>query len=298
MKNGLIGIIIGVLCAIVIIGTIAVPYINNVTAETLTIENEGSYFAEPDGNDHTLVFKNGYVTVDGVDVDYPEGFGTGGGRNATVVIGDDWMLRLDSGLLRLAVVGPDNAWVVLGNLNTDTVTVSISGSTLTYTYNNAEYTRDNTQYYLSDSGDMVMCYNPYILDDSLLIGGIRASTSVGDVFEIVTGDIADGFTAVSCRVLTTSTPSTGDVTSSEFTINTSSIVTNLLKLDSIVQEATLYTSDVATITITYLLAPAEIVYDNPEYIGDSSVLMGIIPVIMIIAILASFIYAALRNRDY
>lgn len=280
--------IIAILIAIIVTCIVLIPIINTLSDETVTVKNEGSYFATPDEGDHTLVFGVEQVTVDGVTIPYPVGFGTGSARNATVIVGTDWMFRLDTNMLRLFVAGPAQDFKALGNVRDSEITLTISGDSLTYTLNDVENTLNGVRYYLAPAGDMVLCYNPYIKEDTQIIGGIRnnSNTAGADVFEIVEGSVADGFTATNCRsYISTSTPTTGSFTS-EFTVNTTTVTTNLLKLTSINQTATFWNDATADITISYLLAPAEIEYNNPDNIGGiAGTILAILPVFIVLALL-------------
>lgn len=295
----MIGKVVGITVALICVAVILSPIIAEYATETKTVTNDGAYFAEPDENNHTIVFKEGYATVDDVDVEYPVGYGTGNAGNATVILGSNWMFRLDSGLLRLILAGPEQSFVNFGYV-TDEVTVTISGTDLTYTYNDTEVTLNNVEYYLAEEGDMVLCYNPYITEDSLLVGGIRnnSNTASADCFEIVKGTVADGFTATNCRsYISTASPTTGDFTSTA-TATTDTVDGDLLKLTKISQDLTFWDESTATFTITYLLAPSEITYDNPEFLGAgiASILLAI-PVMMIVAVVMMSVGLVTSKRD-
>ena len=284
---------------ILVFAALLVPVVDSSTAETLTVKNEGAYFATPDEEEHTLIFGVEQVTVDGETVAYPVGFGTGNARNATVMIGSDWMFRLDSNMLRLLVAGPSQDFKVLGNVNQSEIEITISGDTVTYIQDDVEKTLEGLRYYLAPAGDMVLCYNPYIKEDTLIIGGIRnnSNTASADVFEIVEGSVNDGFTATNCRsYIATSTPTTGLFTS-EFDVDTTTVTTNLLKLTSINQTATFWNNATADITISYLLAPEKITYDNPDYIGDNNAaVLGMLPLIVLVSLIFGIVGVAVYQR--
>ena len=298
--NDLIKLVVGVIVGALMLSAILTPMIHASTDETITIKNEGAYFTTPDEGDHTLVFGFEQVTVDGVTVPYPIGFGTGSARNATAIIGTDWMFRLDSNMLRLLIAGPSQDFKVLGNVRDSEITLTISGDSLTYTLNDVENTLDGVRYYLAPAGDMVLCYNPYIKEDTQIIGGIRnnSNTAGADVFEIVEGSVQDGFTATTCRTyISTSTPTTGTFTS-EFDVDTTTVTTNLLKLTSINQTATFWNDATADITISYLLAPAEIEYNNPDYVGDNiAQILGVIPILVTVGLILGVVGVAFSRRE-
>lgn len=298
--NKLIGTTLGIAISIIVLASILMPVMTEYTDATRTVTNTGSFFAEPDGEEHTLVFSVDGATVDDVAVAYPEGYGTGNQTNATVILGEDWMVRLDMGLARVVTAGPSQTYTNLGYVADGDITFTISGTTLSYTYNNTTITKDNVTYYLAPAGDMVLCYNPYILSDSQLIGGIRnnSNTANADVFEIVSGTVDDGFTAVNCRAfITAASPTTGDYTST-FTTATETVDGDLLKLTSITQNLTFWNDGTATFTLTYLMAPATITYDNPDYLGtENASLLKVIPILMIIAMVMLAVGMVVARRD-
>lgn len=299
----IIALIVGLVTGILLITGIVSPLVATGTAEEITKENTGSYYTTPDEDDHTLIFTNqDYAVVDGVNVDYPEGFGTGNQKNVTVMIGTDWMLRLDNGYARLIAAGPNNGYAQ-ENISSSGLEVTISGSDVTFTISGSTKNLTGLQYYLAPEGDWVLCYNPYIKEDTTLIGGIRGSgnnsNNIGyDIFEVVTGSVADGFEATNCRAILFTSPSTFPTITSVFEANTAEVVTDLLKLTSITQDVTFDDESTATITISYLLAPKTIVYDNPAYVGAGNMaLLAVLPIIALIVLIAYAAYS-IRGREF
>lgn len=286
---------------VILVLSLCLPLVNASTAETRTVNNEGAYFTEPDEETHTIVYYNDKCTVDNATVDYPEGFVSGTNRNATIAIGGEWMLRLDNNYLRLQLGGPNNTYTA-ETIPDEGITATLTGTTLSLTLNGTDYALENCAYYLADTGGLVMCYNPYILADSELIGGIRANGDnnngvVYDVFQIISGNVTDGFTSTVCRAVLFTSPSTLTTVSSTFTSNTSVVEGDLLKLDSIIENMVFVDESTGEATITYLLAPATITYDNPDYVGsDLAALLDLIPLLLIVALVVAVVAYAVRAR--
>lgn len=299
-SKNLLTLIITLVVGIILAGSLLMPVLSSYSDDTKTIENEGSFFATPDGENHTITFTNqDYATVDGVNVEYPEGFGTGTQKNATVMVGNDWMLRLENGYARLIVAGPNNSYF-RENLGTDGLTATISGTTVSIAIASSEKTLTDLQYYLAPEGDWVLCYNPYIKADTPLFGGIwgrgtNSDNRIYDCFEVISGDITNGFDFEPCRSIIFD-PDTLVTVESTYKISTETVATDLLKLNTITQNITFSDDSTATIVISYLLAPATITYTNPDDLNQDA-LLSAIPIMVIVALVAMAAGALYLKRD-
>lgn len=304
METGFMNRIIGLVLALVVggllVGGLLIPSIEGMTATEKTFENEGSFFMNPDGETHTYTFGVDNLTFDGVTVDYPVGFGTGNNRNATLFIGEDWMCRMDAGMIRFILSGPNNTYQPVGSVNEKTITATVNGSdfTMTVAEDSSTFTRTDLTYMIADKGDYVLCYNPYILANSPLIGGVRNNVSGVDTFEIVKGNTIDGFEAIQCRCYDFDSTSSTTVTSDTYTINTTPVngVNDLLKLDSIVQSLDFANGKSGTMTLTYLIAPATYTVELSQHLDATQiVLFGVVSllgIIMLVVVAAN----AIRNK--
>ena len=295
----LLTLIITLVVGIILAGSLLMPVLSSYSDDTKTIENEGSFFATPDGENHTITFTDqNYATVDGVNVEYPEGFGTGIQKNATVMVGNDWMLRLENGYARLIAAGPNNVFSQ-ENL-ADGLTATISGTTASITIEDKEKTLTDLQYYLAPEGDWVLCYNPYIKADTPLFGGIRGqgTNSDGqryDCFEVISGNVTNGFDEETCRGAIFTTPTSFVTVDATYDISTETVATDLLKLNTITQNVTFSDNSTATVVISYLLAPATITYTNPDDLNQDA-LLSAIPIMVIVALLILAV-RAIAYRD-
>lgn len=285
--NKLIGLMVSLVVGVLLVGSLLAPIVSSMTPETRTYVNEGSYFTTPDDETHTYTFGEDAITYDDVEVDYPEPYGTGTDASATLFIGSDWICRCDQGMTRIVVGGPDNAWLILGTMADYTITATVTGDSFTInsTLESRTGTFSDLEYMIADTGDYVMAFNPYITEETPIVGAVRnnSNTASADIFEVVSGSLADGFSATTCKVaIYSADPTTGDVTST-FTADTTEIDGDLVQLDNIVQSLTFWDDSTATLYISYVVVPETIVYDNPDYIGAlaAPVLSAVVVVLMV-----------------
>lgn len=298
LKN-MAGLITGFVVAALLLSVLLIPVINIGTEETCTVNNTGAYFAAADDGEHTIVFSTDKITYDGTEIAYPEGFGTGNDRNATLMIGTDWMLRADLGLTRILLVGPPQTHSSLGLLADGDITATVNGSGVTFTLaNNTTTTRTDLEYMIADSGDFVLCYNPYILKDSQLAGGIRTTATI-DFMEIISGNVEniDSMSAEECRIYNFTTLEALTIADTTFTADTKTVAGDLLKLNKITQKATLSDDSEVTVTITYLLAPATITYNNPNYAGSGAGLLDVVPILVTVGIILGIVGLMIVRRE-
>lgn len=294
----------GVIVGILLLTALVIPVLSFSTDETTIRTNTGSYFTTADEGEHTIVFSADSISFDGATFDYPIGFGEGSARNATLMIGEDWILRADNNMKRLVISGPPQDFDNLGNLSSGDITATISGTDVTFTMaDSSTETRTGLEYVIADKGDYVMTYNPYIVEDTPIIAGIRSQTATPntDVFEIIEGSVGDieNMTYTTCRAyVPDNTPTTGVITASTFTADTTEITTNLLKLDKITQVASLFSGDDITITITYVIVPVEIEYENPSYVGNqNATILNLIPLLITIGLILVIVNYAFMRRE-
>ena len=144
--------------------------------------------------------------------------------------------------------------------------------------------------YIASEGEMVMCLKPYVLQDSdVIIGGYahNLNSTDGDVVSIgycASGAIAD--ISAPTAVLAPISKDGNTVSSTAVDVNLDKVRSDLYKVDKLLFETTWSDGETTTATYTYFLAPGEIAYENPEYVGDDySAIFGAIIVIAIAALL-------------
>lgn len=210
--------------------------------------------------------------------------------SASLAIGDDAILRLYStGDLRIITT---TGTVNLGQVSAENpVTVTVTGDVLSYTDSSSQTgTVDGIKAYIASEGQMVLCLKPYVLEDSdVIIGGYahNLNSTDGDVVSI--GYCASGAIAEITAPTAVLAPVSKDgntVSSTAVDVNLDKVNSDLYKVDKLLFETTWSDGETTTATYTYFLAPAEITYDNPEYLGeDYGAILGAIVVIAIAALL-------------
>lgn len=299
-----VGLTVGVLLMIGLI----VPVVNSNANETLTVTNTGAYFTVPDDGEHTIVIQHGEITYDGKQCIWPD---VSLFNSATLMVGNNWFLRCDSGTsptqpLRYLFAGPPQEFGVIGTVDPstdDALTVVINGTNVSATIGEVTLEREGLRYTIADTGDYVLSNHPYLLEDTPIIGGIRTQANVGshnaDIFLIVEGSIGDveNMTSQICRLYVFDV-GVIDTATTSFVANTETVDGDLLKLTNIMEAMTFGTDNEysANITITYVIVPETITYENPHYVGDGhAALIKVIPVMVGIALIA-FAAFAVRGR--
>lgn len=297
LKN-MAGVIVGVIVAVLLTSTILISYIGTATSETATYTNEGMPFAAVDEGEHTIILTADSIEVDGEAIDmglFPGDFST-----YTIVYSEG------GAFIRLDIVNDTLRWcsTTLKNYpcnNGETVTISINGSTATIASSDTTLTSStisNVLYYISTKGDYVLALNPYIKADSVVIGA--GSTNFGTAqgvpssmfIYVAWGGAIDNLEG---NVINFGTIGSGATYSSVvvdgFDVNTTAVKTNLLRIDSVDIDfiATSSSVDYPIAAIyTYFLAPREVVYDNPIYVGsDNSALLSVIPILVLAGVVVA-----------
>lgn len=212
--------------------------------------------------------------------------------SASLVVGEDSIVRIYSDGSVVLITA--NGYTDLGTVTDDnTVTLTITDDTLTYTpVGGSESTQDGVMVYISSVGEWSMLLNPVVTDESrIIIGGYAhnlatdndSTVDIGYCASETWGEFADSdITATLYPV----NDNGSTVSSTAIIKNASTITTNLVKINSILFDTTWSDDGVSTATYSYFLAPTEVEYDNPEYVGSGgSALVSAIPAIIIAAIL-------------
>jgi len=303
---------------VILVFSLCLPLVDSSTAETRTVHNTGAYFTTPDENEHTILIQHGQITYDGKPCAWPDLTLYG---SANIAVGTDWMLRVDSGsnpatdTLRYVFAGPPYQWNPIGTVNPatdDVLTIVLNGDSLTATIGNSTFSRVGTEFIICDKGDYVLSQNPYLLSDTQITAAIRNNynTANTDTFEIVRGTVGDveNMTVDICRNVNSSLPASdqfGDIVNSVFTVETKQIDGDLLKLDKITQVATMWFTppegagytNVATFTITYVIVPETITYDNPDYVGGTMAsMLNLVPLMLVVSLVLAIIGYAVKSR--
>lgn len=290
--NRFVTVAIGVFVAAIVILSIAAPVIHAGTAETLTYTNEGTPYAEYDGEQH--IIKLSYdgtdltITADGVECQNPD-FSLYG--SATIVYGSDGLIRLSSNgnvrgfadnLYRLNMTSGVDVTITIGA----TTTVVSDGTTTL----NVPLT---PLAYIAPTGDYVLSVSPCVTDDSIIIagttdysGGYFASTLANGPIDDLT--VANAYCWFGEGVT---------VSNVEAVVNSSAVSGNLVKIDNVEFTTEASNSNEYTAVYSYFLAPAVVEYNNPNFI-DSTVttIAGMLPVLMLVGVMLFVVGTYVTNR--
>lgn len=290
-NNGIIGIVAGLVTIVILLGSLTAPTIAGFTDATKTYYNDGTPFALTDSEDtdtHTLVFGsdddgNIEITLDGNAVEVPD-FSLYGA--ASVIYGADAYVRFNENgaLILFGNNGTlEHASPTLGNCLEEDVTFTIVGTTVTV----GTYVMSDAFAYISDEGDYRLCQNPYVNEDSVVYAGAYnniSSQAFGIVLYGALDDLTGDAVYPSGRELGTITPSL------------TNICTDLYCLDSITVECIKDDVTVGTMTVNFLLAPYEIVYNNPDYLGATAAAL-LVPVTFILIVAMVLVIGRAASRD-
>ena len=296
MKTNVLTLIITLVVGIILAGSLLVPILNDAAQATYTIENEGTPFkliSEEDSPSITISKVDDAIVIesDGETVTNPD-FSLFGA--ATVVYGEAGFIRLNpAGQLR----GFADNFYGVNVTDTVSVTITFSGDNaiMTPSSGTAKTVPLKPTAYIGN-GTYVQTTSPYINDTSTIY--LAGNTN----YDGVTHYISYVGYGVTDELSTTTVYSDlgEDVTveSLSHTTNSSKITTNLYKLNNIQFTATDNNDREYSATFSFLLAPKEIVYNNPGYVGaGSAALVAAIPVLVIVALLVVAVGAVARRND-
>lgn len=305
MKANLLTLVITLTVGIILAGSLLMPVINDNTDTTKTYTNLGMPYAEAvSGETHTITVTSSEITSDGETIDqtlFPGEFG-----HYTLVYGSDGFVRFDvnTNVKVINISGRYN--LSLANDATITVSISGTGATISTTASESTYSLTDVEYFISTTGPMVLAVNPVVLNDSDIIGEgeTEFSTSIGipDPLDVALywEGTTEGITGTVIQY------ANGDnwnkPTIKESVINTTEQAGGCLKIDSVVITYSATNRDNSEYnpasTYTYFLAPKEITYNNPNYIGDgNAAIMEAIPYLIIAALVVMAAGALYLKRD-
>lgn len=294
MMNDYLKVLIGVIVAGLLVMVMAVPIVSSMTETTRIYHNEGVPFALATNEDlvsHEIVIDNTGLTSDGITIDataYLPG-------DYTIVFGEHSIFRYTPANGRVVFggtvfEGSSGQFTDIRTANSEeTLTITIVGDTLTTVNGETTYTVEDTWAYVSDKGTYRYCVNPCVTADSRIIGGGVTYSPFSSATVICFDGTVENIDAGIYRA----SPA---ATLNNVVVNTSVVATNLLKIDSIVFNATQSDTD-KTATYTYFLAPYEIVYENPAYVGGIlSLIYDLLPLLAGIGVLTVAVVYFINRR--
>ena len=307
MEFRFVPFLISTVVAVLLVATLALPFIADVTESESTIKNTGMPYAAA-GEDHVIIVTSDGVTFDGDVVDtslFPAGF-----TSFTLVYGEESLVRWGIGSNVLTASDADG--VTNFNIGTATITITITGSTVTVTTSASAttFTASDVIFYMSPKGgDYVLAVNPYVNDESVVYAagdtffagtsGRPGTLRVWIVWQATLDDVTVNAYGYNGAAYT-------GIQAPEVTADVENINTNLYRYNSVVFDFTVSatvdgvpTDFLVSSTYTYFLAPAVVTYDNPSYVGDSTLesLIGIIPILLFVGIVLGVIAIFARRAE-
>lgn len=298
--NDLVKLIVGVAVGALMLSAILVPVTSDSTTATYEKINEGTPYAEYDGESHTIIVSLESntlgITTDGEPCEIPVGYNS----SATIVYGN-------AGYVRLAVgsTGYGNVRVYVsetGNSLTPTagspVTITIESDSVTIAKNTTTYTASFVPLaYIASSGDYVLTTSPYVTEDSVIyIGGTTTYSNNRYISFVGYGDTNDltATTAFSAP----SSDSTVTIEGVTTSVNTSPVIADIIQIDTVVFTANLSDESTLNGTFSYFLAPKTVQCANPNYAGDDiASILGVIPILVTVGLILGVVGVAFSRRE-
>lgn len=294
MKNNLVGLVVGIACAVIIIGSVLVPNIEDMTVTHKTFDNtEYSYYEmKPLEVDDIWTYSDSSWFYNGDEL---EDLPTTDLWSRSIVLTDTLVYRQNAQTRGVTYTSNSTTSAeVVSVSDVDTLliddTTSVSYTTGYGAVNDGEYvmkTYDDSAYVLGDT--------------ELFVAGVSDYSSAPSVFVVISGTISDGLT-VSASPLSTS--SAENVTVDSYSINCDAVdgYVGLYVLDSVsVTVSEDYSGTTYTKTFTYstFVLPKEVTAELSEHMTASEVaLIGIIPLLVIAVLVCAVAYSIVRIRDY
>ena len=300
MEMKIVGVTLAAFVSLVVLAAVLVPILDDATTVNEMFTNVGYYdmsYTEDDAVsvawDHTAPHQ---VTVNNEIVALPES-----PQNAlTIVCGDGWLIRYTGTAFQLYLNASSNRSASV-NDGTDATFVASGGSatfTSTAESNNTATVSYTSMYYVNSDGIYVMKQSDkpaYVKGDSLMYGQGRSylNNVGGTVMLRVDGTIDDGVTV-------TNIYPNANYEFSDVTINKTPVTgfKDLYQVDTLTFTATnISTTATDDVTYSYFIVPAEVTAERSVHFTDNmNELLGVIPVLVIVAILLGVVALVIRSK--
>lgn len=305
-ENTLIAKIMGIVIAVVVVGMVLVPFVNDATTTEKTFENDGYYHMEKYGTDTNLTIAWYHdnpkkINVNGEDYE-PN---TPLNQWASVAIGDNWYFRYaDGGANTYVQVTYGGTNYLSGSVTagSDVVVTCENGTATIQQYSDDTVTNTQTVAYTEiyaisdDSGAYVMkksTETAYMAEDTEFIG--LGSTGMGETGRAVlkvSGSVEDGATVE----VIASTPVGATV--SDIEVNVTSLTDYIgFALSTITFTLTVNDTDYPA-TYSYFIVPATVTLELSEHPDAITItLMQTIPIFVVLGILLGIVGLMYFNRN-
>lgn len=291
-ENTLIAKIVGLVIALVVVGMVLVPFVNDATTTENTFTNEGLWRMKEIENGDEWTFTSSPFGWECNDVAQTSILSVGWNG----MCGDTWLIRAN-GQAR----GPE----ISGNAVTltavaDEINITFEGVSGTLVYPISGYGIDDTGDYLLSSFNVPT----YVLDDSPVYAtGISTVGEIGIVIHIE-GTIKDGFTFDVMDNRNTSNISNVEVSDINVISEKVTGYTNLYKLTSISATISLdntaqgvTTPHTGTVTYSSYIVPYEVSAELSEHASNIEItLYQMIPILVVLGLIVGIVGLLAYNR--
>lgn len=306
MDNKLIGTIMAVVVGVITIGSLLVPVIEDTTATTGDLENDGYFHMTKYDTTEDVTIEWDHenptvITVNGTD--YSPNTPTN--KWVSLAIGDDWYFRYADGssiqYIQMTYGGIEYISASTSAATDITVVCSEGTATATiYTDGTAGTTKtaEYTELYVisGDTGDYVMKDSDesvYMASDSEFVALGSTALGSGRCVLRIDGTIEDGAT------VTVIGSSYDDTTTSDITVNTTDLDEYIgYSLSTITFTVNANDTDYDA-TYSYFIVPSEVTLELREHMGEEAInLIEVLPVLLIVGLFVVTVGAIyFRNKD-
>lgn len=296
----LIMTIVGVAISVIIVAACLMPVLNDAVATTDTFENAGYFdMRYTDADDITLEWDHTAptkVTVNGDVINIPDTV-----LGATIMCGDDWVIRYNSngtiavsggGTMGYAEASVTDATDMEVTATNGTVTVTVSTDPVTTKTSSYTYL-----YVISVDGDYVMKTS----SDAAYLNGDSPVCAMGLSYLLgtsgrgikITGTIDDGF---ECTIFRFPTGIESTSVAANYVENKDHL--DLYELSSLVVTAENSSHETDTATYSYFIVPATVTAERAVHFTPGEIaIFSVIPLLIIVAILIMAVSIINRNRE-
>lgn len=305
--NKLIAVIIAVSVGVIMVGSVLVPVLNDVAADSSTFDNRKDSLYEMEHVDNNTTYMMEWRAANPTEVIVNGAVANV--TNGTIICSvNKWIYRfgMDSNGYYIQPIGEGLSGVVNSGQNPDAIIrISISNGQFIYTsiISGSETTQtaeisDGYAIVADGSGDFVMKspnQNAYIKSGSKFVG--MGVTTIDDIWYngfCTVGSIAEGMT-----ISQFSGPTTYDISNTTISQSVVSGYNDLHSISKFEFDVTNpSTSGVTHITYNYFIVPAEVTADksDPTPLGNYESLVFTIPLMFIVSLVAIFAYT-IGRRD-
>lgn len=310
MNMKIVGVTLATFVSLVVLAAVLMPILDDATTVNETFTNEGYFFMDKvdSGTAMTVVWdytEPTTLTVNGENVALPDKDHMST-IPFTILCNDSWFLRYgydNTDGYYIAAYQNSVSTSYSGNVtNERSISVSVTDAGVTTIDNGTAHTWSNATgdfYVISDSGDYVMKKmdkDAYVLGDSTIFGYGRTYARNYNYLSHLKGSVDDGITG---GFYPEATITTAGWTISDVTLNSASVTgyKDLYTVSTMTYEITGEGIQPYTAVFSQYIVPYEVTAERSIHFTDNmNELLGVIPVLVIVAILIGVVALVIRSK--